>query len=309
MRTAQKRLRLHMNCRIFLLVVWLTVPSVSANGQIDPASSVVDDNPHAAADAKPAMAFDVVSIKLDKSGVDSAAIESQQGSDAVSIRNLALEWIVDFAYNFDRPELVSGLPEWAKTDKYDIVAKVSGPEVDAFRKLDIGQRKLMLRALLEDRFQLKLHRELKESSVYALTVAKSGVKMKLATSGDTYANGPKYPNGRPAGADTLTPTAKGLVGQGVQMEKLALMLSKIALGREVVDKTGLTGRYDFTLRFSPTEAMRPVINGQMQALTPDEEALPSVFTAVQEQLGLRLEPEKGQVEGLVVDHVERPSED
>lgn len=134
------------------------------------------------------------------------------------------------------------------------------------------------------------------------------MKTKQATPGDTYASGPKRPNGSPWGPDTLTPTANGLVGQGVQMEKLALMLSKVALGREVVDKTGLTGRYDFTLRFSPTEAMRPVINGQTQALTPDEESLPSVFTAVQEQLGLRLEPSKAQVEGLVVDHVERPSE-
>jgi uncharacterized protein (TIGR03435 family) len=86
------------------------------------------------------------------------------------------------------------------------------------------------------------------------------------------------------------------------------MLSRLDLGREVVDKTGLTGKYDFTLRCAPTEAMRPVINGQMRPISEEDAELPSIFTALQEQLGLKLEPTKGQIEGLVVDHIERPSE-
>ena len=135
-----------------------------------------------------------------------------------------------------------------------------------------------------------------------------GAKMKEAAPADQYASGLKSEDGTPAGAGTLIPTAKGLTGQAVQMAAFALMLSRLNLGREVVDRTGLTGRYDFTLRCAPTEAMRPVINGQMQPVSEEDAALPSIFTAVQEQLGLKLESTKGMIEGLVIDHIEQPSE-
>src|SRR5207302_3777076 len=96
--------------------------------------------------------------------------------------------------------------------------------------------------------------------------------------------------------------------QGLEPAAIALLLSQAGIGREVVDRTGLTARYDFKLRFAPTENMRPVINGQMQPVSDDESGLPSVFTAVQEQLGLKLGPSKGEVEGLEIEHVERPTE-
>jgi uncharacterized protein (TIGR03435 family) len=197
------------------------------------------------------------------------------------------------------------LPEWAKTAHFDLSAKVADDDVPAFRRLSQADRATMLRPILEERFRLQVHREAKEIPVYALVVGKTGPRMKPATPGDTYANGPKYPNGRLVGAGTLTPIPDGLLGQGVQMEQLVLLLSKLELGREVVGRTGLTGHYDFKLQFSPTEAMRPVINGQMQPLSADDAALPSVFTAVQEQLGLKLEPTKAPVQGLVIDHLER----
>lgn len=92
------------------------------------------------------------------------------------------------------------------------------------------------------------------------------------------------------------------------MRQLVVLLSRLQLGRQVVDRTGLTGRYDFVLQFSPTAAMRPLLNGQTQPLSAEDEALPSVFTAVQEQLGLKLEPAKVTVDELVIDRVERPSE-
>jgi uncharacterized protein (TIGR03435 family) len=91
------------------------------------------------------------------------------------------------------------------------------------------------------------------------------------------------------------------------MQPLLHMLL-LMLGRPVVDRTGLTGHYSFTLRCAPTYAMRPVVNGQMQALSADEEGLPDLFTAIKEQLGLRLDPVKAPIEVLVVDHIERPSE-
>jgi uncharacterized protein (TIGR03435 family) len=240
--------------------------------------------------------------------MDRESMESPQNGDSMTIRNMTLEWIIDNAYNYERPELVSGLPGWAKTEKYDIAAKVADTDVNAFRKLTQEQRRTMLRAVLADKFKLKVHFEPKEMPIYALLVRKNGQKMKEATPGDTYAGGLRFPNGRAAGAGTLLPNGPGqIVGQGVQMAALALMLTRLGLGREVVDRTGLTGRYDFTLRFEPTYASRPVINGQPQALSEEEATAPSVFTAVQEQLGLKLEATKGVVEGLVVDHVEPPS--
>jgi uncharacterized protein (TIGR03435 family) len=253
-------------------------------------------------------AFDVVSVRPTQIAADGAAIESPSNGDGITMRNVTVQEMIDYAYSFHHPELVSGLPEWAKTKNYDLVAKVADANLAAFRKLDQEQRRQMLQAVLAERFQLKVHREPKALPIYALIVGKKGVKMKEATPGDQYASGPKSQDGTPAGAGALIPTAKGLTGQAVQMATLALMLSKLDLGREVVDRTGLTGRYDFTLRCAPTESMRPVINGEMQPVSEENAALPSIYTAVQEQLGLKLEPTKGMIEGLVIDHIEQPSE-
>jgi uncharacterized protein (TIGR03435 family) len=253
-------------------------------------------------------AFDVVSVRPAQIAADGATIESPCDGDGITMRNVTVHEMIEYAYSFHHPELISGLPDWAKSKNYDLVAKVADADLSAFRKLNQSQRRQMLQAVLAERFQLKVHREPKEVPIYALVVGKKGTKMKEAAPGDHYASGPKSGDGIPAGAGTLIPTAKGLTGQAVQMATLALMLSKLDLGREVVDRTGLTGRYDFTLRCAPTAAMRPVINGQMQPISEEDAALPSIFTAVQEQLGLKLESTKGIIEGLVVDHIERPSE-
>jgi uncharacterized protein (TIGR03435 family) len=162
----------------------------------------------------------------------------------------------------------------------------------------------MLQPVLANLFRLKVHMASKQVPIYALIVDKNGLKLKEARPGDTYPNGARSADASPAGAGTLI----GLTGQGVTMAALAVTLSRIDLGREVVDQTGLTGKYDFALRCATTEAMRPVINGQMPPLSADEEALPSVFSALQEQLGLKLEPTKGMVPTLVIHHIEKPSE-
>jgi uncharacterized protein (TIGR03435 family) len=252
--------------------------------------------------------FDVVSVRPTQIAADRTAIESPPNGDGITMRNVTVHEMIDYAYSFNHPELVSGLPEWAKTKNYDLVAKVAEANLAAFRKLNQQRRRQMLQAVLAERFQLKVHREPKEVPIYALVVGKKGAKMKEAAPADQYASGSKSEDGTPAGAGTLIPTAKGLTGQAVQMATFALMLSRLNLGREVVDRTGLTGRYDFTLRCAPTEAMRPVINGQMQPVSEEDAALPSIFTAVQEQLGLKLESTKGMIEGLVIDHIEQPSE-
>lgn len=309
------RLRFSPTCSVlfaavFASVVWAAVCCAAIaqgrdQGDANPPEGLLDgaETPRSARPAKLPV-FDVVSVRLITANVDSSSIQSPPDGDGITIHNLTLEWIIDFAYSFQRSELVSGLPEWAKTDRYDITAKVTGADLASFQKLTQDQRLLMVQALLAARFGLKAHRELREIPIYALVIAKSGPKMKQATPGDRYLNGARDNNGQPTGPGTFV----GLTGQSVTMEDLAQRLTRIGVGREVVDRTGLTAKYDFTLRCAPTDAMRPVINGQVAPLTDEENALPSVFTAVQEQLGLKLEPAKGSVEGLVIDRLERPQE-
>ncbi len=293
-----------------LLAAIVALSAGAAWSQPNPPSSVVDPEAGAgpAGSAVAPLRFDVVSIRRVTVPSDHSAIQSQPDGDSITITNLALKWVIEFAYDFQRPDLVSGLPDWAINENYDIIAKVSEPDLPKFRKLDQAQRRAMLRQLLHDRFQLEAHTAPKEIPVYALTVAKNGPKLKEARPGETYANGARNGDGGPAGAGTITPSSKGLVGQGAEIRQLVVLLSRLQLGRQVVDRTGLKGRYDFVLQFSPTEAMRPVINGQHLPPSAEQEAMPSVFTAVQEQLGLRLEPAKAMVEGLVIDHLARPSE-
>jgi uncharacterized protein (TIGR03435 family) len=152
---------------------------------------------------------------------------------------------------------------------------------------------LLLKPLLEDRFRLQVHRETKVSQTYELVVAKNGSKVKQATPGDTYPNGFKGLDGVPRPGTFFLNLGQQdqLTFQALPMAKLAAILSN-QLESHVADKTGLTGDYDFVLHWASEDH-------------PD--AGPSIFTAVQEQLGLRLKSAKLPVECLVIDHVERPS--
>jgi uncharacterized protein (TIGR03435 family) len=182
-----------------------------------------------------------------------------------------LKNLVGFAYQL-REHQVTGGPGWIDTEPFDISAKADAPAND-------DQLHQMVQALLADRFQLKFHRETKEQPVYTLVLAKSGPKLKeVKTVGRGVGIGMR---GR-------------LNGNGADMETLASVLST-RLGRSVVDRTGLKGFYDFVVTWTPDE---------VQPDTPG----PSLFTALQEQLGLKLESSKGPVEILVIDHVEKPTE-
>jgi uncharacterized protein (TIGR03435 family) len=161
--------------------------------------------------------FDVVSVRPTQIAADGAAIESPPNGDGITMRNVTVHEMIGYTYSFRHPELVSGLPEWAKTKNYDLVAKVADAGLPAFHKLNQEQRKQMLQTVLAERFQLKVHREPKQVPIYALVVGKKGAKMKEATPGDQYTSGSKSQDGTPAGAGTLIPTAKGLSGQAVQM--------------------------------------------------------------------------------------------
>jgi uncharacterized protein (TIGR03435 family) len=155
----------------------------------------------------------------------------------------------------------------------------------------INQRRLQLQSLLADRFKLAIHRETRPTPIYELVVSNSGPSIHEATPGDTYANGVKQPwDGRPFGPGIWSVGQGEFVGQGLSMAALARFLSRV-LGREVVDKTMLTGNYDFTLH--------------LQAGDPGPSASKSadILAAVPRDLGLQLNPQARPVEAIIVDHI------
>ena len=205
-------------------------------------------------------------------------------------RNHALKTLIAAAYNLT-PRAISGAPRWVDSDHYDILAETPG-EV----RPNLDEQMAMLRKLLSDRFNLTFHREQKEFSIYALTVAKNGSKLKEGT---------EPPEGPPPLIFVVSPQSLHLPGRNATMAELASVFQRAALDRPVTDKTGLSGRYDFDLEFTPDETQ---FGGAFaKRANTDDSAKPGLFAAMQEQLGLRLEATRGPVEALVVDHVERPS--
>jgi len=207
---------------------------------------------------------------------------------------------------------IAAAPHWLNSERYDVDAKIDGSLADELQKLTFDQRMLedqrMLQALLADRCKLTLHRETKELPLYALVIAKNGPKLQEAKPGDTYPDGIKGIDGR--GRPDRMRIGRGLItGQGVSIALLVRMLSRQQLGRPVLDKTGLTGKYDFTLQWTPDVRQAPTAGEQGTDNTPTPDSSgPSIFTSIQEQLGLRLESQKGPAEILFIDLVEKPSE-
>jgi len=246
----------------------------------------------------PSIKFDVVSIRQNKTLDSFPGPMFPRNGDGFYGRNLTLQWVLWYAYGFGsdhNPDNFSGLPGWVQSDRWDIIAKVSESDLPAFRQLDEAGRQRMLRDLLADRFKLQAHAETQEQSIYALVVAKGGPKL---TSVDPPANDR---------AGFMEPHAAGVkVGHHVGMGTFALYLSNLGLDRPVQDQTGLTGHYDFTLAYSP---MQPGSSASPnEAAAPSDAGHPFIFTAIQEQLGLKLEPAKGKVQRIVIDHIDRPSE-
>ncbi|MCU1248977.1 MAG: hypothetical protein JWQ49_2006 [Edaphobacter sp.] len=298
--------KLNFSLRLVLLVAGsLAVFTSSMPGQT---SAVPGEaaQPDVTADVK-LPAFDVVSVKPNKS--DNNMVRIMAKPDGYAASNVSLKMLIQAAYGI-REDLVSGAPSWADSARFDIDAKVAGSDVDALKKLSPEQRRLILQPLLADRFKLKIHTETKQLPLYELVVAKGGSKLKEATAGDTYANGIKGPDG--VGRGGLMRVGHGqLTAQAVPMTSLSNMLSQ-QLHRTVIDKTGLTGKYDLDLTWTPDQGSDPMFRGpegspQRGDAAPDSSG-PSIFTALQEQLGLRLQSAKGPVETLVIDHVEMPSE-
>jgi uncharacterized protein (TIGR03435 family) len=216
-----------------------------------------------------------------------------QSTHQLAAKNHTLKTLLAAAYNLS-PQAISGGPAWVDSEHYDIVAKAPG-EV----RPTLDEQMAMLRRLLADRFKLTFHREQKELSVYMLTVAKNGSKLRESTlSPDT------PPEGPPPLVFTVSPEVVTLPGRNAAMAELASVLQRAALAYPVLDRTGLAARYDFDLEFTPDETLF----GGMLGKGPDDSTKPGLFAALQQQLGLRLEPAKGLVAVLVIDHAERPSD-
>ena len=259
-------------------------------------------------------AYDVASIKPNKSGGN--MVRMMVRPDGLTAMGATLQMLIQNAYEIQDFQIVGG-PKWISSDRYDIEAKIDSSEVEKFQKLSPDQSvlesKQMLQTLLANRFQLVVHRETKELPGYALVIAKDGPKLHDAKPGDTYPNGIKGPDGQPGqGLMIMGGLGGPLTGQGITIVNLVRVLSQ-QLGRTIVDETRLTGKYDFTLQWTPDERPGPMPATQVGGSRSDDappvdSSGPSIFTAIQEQLGLKLESRKVPVEMLVIDHVEAPSE-
>jgi bla regulator protein blaR1 len=227
--------------------------------------------------------------------------------DGFDATNAPLALLIQLAYGVEENQII-GIPGPIHSQRYDIEAKVDSSDVPKLKDLTPKQRMQMLQPLLADRFQLKLHQETRQLSVYELVIAKNGPKLREAKPGDTYPNGIKGPDGHGRAGLIWMQTGQ-ITFQGVSISDLTRTLAQ-RLGHNVIDKTGLTGQYDFTMQWPTEDNPGPAFNngqGEQQSNSA-ESAQASIFTVIQEQLGLKLESRKAPVEVLVIDHVEPPSE-
>ncbi len=238
-----------------------------------------------AADASPV--FEVATIKPSKPETQGKGflVRGRQFSTI----NTSLSDLITFAYGLHARQ-ITGAPAWIETDKYDLTAR---PDGDG--QPNDKQWKTMVQKLLADRFTLAFHRDKKELSVYAIVVGKTGPKL-TKSEGD--------PNGLPS----LLFRGLGILpARNATIADFAGVMQSAVLDRPVVDQTGLPGRYDFTLTWTPDEFQFGGLGIKVPP-PPDTATAPNLFTATQEQLGLRLESTKAPAEVLVVDHVDKPSE-
>ena len=246
----------------------------------------------------PSIAYDVVSIKQNKSGSMNGGARSNPDGEIWT--NQSLEGIIGPAYGVE-PSDVYGLPDWVKTNRYDMQFKVAPEDVPAYRKTRGPAARRMMQTVLEDRLKLKAHLSTKEVPMYQLVIAKGGPKLHEAKPGDTYANGIKGPDGAPIAGPGAMMGRGMFTGQHVPVSDLLNSL-KGATGRPVLDNTGLTGKYDITLRWAPD------LGPTSPDSTPPDDTLPTIFGALEDQLGLKLEPTKGTIPTLIIDHIEPPTE-
>lgn len=244
--------------------------------------------------------WDVVSIRPNNTG--SGSISVSIDDDHFEMTNVTFAIMLMNAYNL-RPAQIIDLPPWAKSEHFDVRGKVLDGDMAALKKMKPEERRPMFQVILRDRFGLQFHKETRNMPVYELVPAKSGASLQaLPEQTDAEKEADEKAAEKSRGSMNVNQNGEGVVvnARGVRMVQLVATLSNYA-GRTVVDKTGLPGEYNIQLRWLPEE-----IASAHHSENGDQ--LPSLFTAVQEQLGLRMVAAKGDVETLVVDHVEHPTE-
>jgi uncharacterized protein (TIGR03435 family) len=243
-------------------------------------------------------AFEVASIKPNKSGATGASIRPS-GAGGLTATNQTVRNLIRNAYNIQPYQFVGG-PSWIDEDRFDIVAKMADADVPA----RMSQEPFMLRlqTLLADRFKLVVRREKREAPVFALVTARKDAKLgpglraasgvcEEAARANTPRPAPVSPTERPCG---IRVTMGKVMAGGLLIQDFARNMSGI-VNRFILDKTGLTGRYDLDLEWTPDPTA--------------DVAGPSIFTAFEEQLGLKLESTRAPIDALIIDSVERPTPD
>ncbi len=246
--------------------------------------------------ARPAFdSFEVATIKPTPPDWTGGRYMRMQTAQQFSAKSYEFRTLVSAAFNLS-PKAISGGPSWIDSDHFDIVAKTPGQV-----RPTLQEQMTMLRELLADRFKLAFHRERKDMPYYALTIASGGPKLKESTFDPN-----STPEGPPPLVFTISRLLARLPARYATMAEVAWVFQRAALDRPVVDQTGLTGRYDFDLEWTPDETQ---FNGIFnKPVNPDDAPKPGLFAAIQQQLGLRLDSVKGPVEALVIDRAERPTD-
>ncbi len=253
--------------------------------------------PAAVSPAVAPLAFEVSTVKQNKSGGPGSHSDFHDGRFVAS--NTTLKTIVQYqAYGVPESRIVGG-PGWIGSQRFDMEAKIDSAALDRLRTLARDQSRIETRAmfqhLLADRFKFAAHWETRDLPVYVLVVQKKGASL--------------HPSKEPEGSSSTSTNDGRFTGKGLTLTQLADALTQELsreLGRVVIDKTGIQGRYDFALTWTPDTGASAVNNGADASAQPDTG--PSIFTAIQEQLGLKLESSKGPVQVLVIDHAEMPTE-
>ncbi|HEX4002138.1 MAG TPA: TIGR03435 family protein [Candidatus Acidoferrales bacterium] len=231
--------------------------------------------------------LEVATIKASKPG-EPGKLLGLRGTDVATV-NTTLAELISYAYDVQQRQIIGG-PDWISSDKFDIEGKPDAPG-----RPDVSQLRTMFQKLLADRFQLKFHRDTKQMSAYSVTVGKNGPKLEKSQ-GDP--NGPPGIFMRQLGVLNVT---------NATVADFARVLQTVVFDRPVMDQTGLQGRWDFVLKWTPDESQFSGLGWKVPPPSDAADAPPPLFTAIQEQIGLKLEAGKAPVPVLVLDHVEQPS--
>jgi len=252
--------------------------------------------------------FEVATVKANTSGDNNGMLQRQPGG-RLTATNMLLRPMITWAYQLAGYQLVGG-PSWVESARYDVVAKMDGNPLAVAPGAGIDPMQLAMRGLLAERFKLKVHHEMREMDIYALVMIKPdtpGPKLRPTTEDCAAAAAAMARGARPTGPKA--PFCGSSIGPGtikfggLPASQIATTLAILA-GRFVTDRTGLAGSWDFDLSFAPEQ------RGQAPGgNTPNDSDVPGFFTAIQEQLGLKLEATKGPVDVVVIDNIEHPKDD